>query len=540
MSTQTLPRPNTMIGLTHTPEGRMIIREQKALKVGIGYPRGKAADVFIDADGAWNIRVGKKGSDGKMKWETVAKFPTKGADGVIPADPESAIRAEARKKAESAFRKAWKESDVCGYPRKVAFFQFTRPIMGEDGAEVYIPDLEAIESHSLPGKANPESKPGPPTEIDIIFLDDEPFTGGYQMWTASELKCFGDGENASRVLSMALTQEEKALAEGAAKAGKKHFPIVGGCWTCNCPFTKETIDAKGRTQPAPCKPGAEIKFQLAFRFRVGGTAFFHTSSFRTIPQIFSSIERIKQLTGGRIAGIPLKMVIRSHKTNHNGQPAIHQNVAIQFRDGDVDSIRKNLIEQAWKFRAAAGIALPAPAKMIESADAETLEDLTLMTPQAVAGEFYSEDPEYEDAPGEPYASGELVPPVATKTQAKQDAVEEKIRKQQAASAPRAQEATTEPAKTAPRAQETAAAKTAPQAQEVVTIDLKAAPSQPALIAPVPWTDKEGMKIKLKTKRAEVGADVFNAAFSKLGLLLDSLEPNSKEAADLWVELTDTF
>jgi hypothetical protein len=411
-----------MIGITHAPDGRKMIREPKTLKVGIGYPRGKAADVFVDGDGAWNIRVGKKGADKKMKWDTVARFPTRGEGGVVLND--------ARTKAENAFRKAWKEADVCTYPRKVAFFQFTRPIMGDDGAEIYVPDFAAIEAHSF---ADPK-KPGPPTEIDIVFLDDDPFTGGYQMWSSSELKCYGDGENAMRVVSMASSDEEKVLANAAVGEGKKHFPIIGGCWTCNCPYSKEGTDDRGRPTPAPCKPGADIKFQLTRNIRVGGTAFFHTSSFRSIPQIFSSIERIKELTGGRIAGIPLKMVIRSHKTNHNGQAAIQQNVSIEFRTQDMESLRKDLIEQAWKFRAAAGISLPAPARMIASAeeavDIETIEEQSNMSAQAMGNEFYVDDEEGASSesaePEKVTASGNA----ATATTAKQTRIAEQLAKRE--------------------------------------------------------------------------------------------------------------
>ncbi len=487
MSTQpllgTTPRPNTMIGITHTSDGRKVIRESKALKVGIGYPRGKAADVFVDTDGAWNIRVGKYGSDKKMKWETVAKFPTKD-------------NPDARAKAEKAFRQAWKDSDVCTYPRKVAFFQFTKPIMGEDGAEIYVPDFDAIEAYSFR-----KDRSGPPTEIDIIFLDDEPFTGGYQMWSASELKCSGDGENALRVLSMASTPEEKALAEEAAKAGKKHFPVVGGCWTCNCPYAKETAGPRG-PQPAPCKPGADIKFQLmgSMLMRVGGTAFFHTSSFRSISQIFSSIERIKELTGGRIAGIPLKMMVRSHKTNHNGQSAIQQNVAIEFRASDIDDLRKNLIEQAWKFRQATGIMLPAPARMIEAAPAE---DETPMSAQAMASEFY---PEADDEQPEQ----EPASPAATATAAKTEALSDKLK----------------------NAKKDTAKESKPAAAENVATQAVADPAPAAS----KWPDRQAMNADFNKQKARIGEPAFEAIRQKHDVLMGGLKFDDPKAAALFEDM----
>lgn len=497
MSTQgqiligTAPRPNMMIGITHTADGRKVIRESKALKVGIGYPRGKAADVFVDTDGAWNIRVGKYGSDKKMKWETVAKFPTK-----------DTTAGDARAKAEKAFRQAWKESDVCTYPRKVAFFQFTKPIMGEDGAEIYVPDFDAIEAYSFR-----KDRSGPPTEIDIIFLDDEPFTGGYQMWAASELKCSGDGENALRVLSMASTPEEKALAEESSKAGKKHFPVVGGCWTCNCPYAKETAGSRG-PQPAPCKPGADIKFQLmgSMLMRVGGTAFFHTSSFRSISQIFSSIERIKELTGGRIAGIPLKMMVRSHKTNHNGQAAIQQNVAIEFRASDIDDLRKNLIEQAWKFRQATGIALPAATRMIEAAQPE---DNAPMSAAAMAGEFYPEADEGEPVESEP------IPPAAAATQAKTDALSDKIAK--------AKEG------------KSAAAPDPGPVVNVPAVALPAATQPVATQLTTPWSDRAGMNAAMNAQKSRIGLAAWESLMTKHSVMMGSLKHDDPKALALYTD-----
>lgn len=473
----TAPRPNMMIGITHTADGRKIIKEAKTLKIGIGFPRGKACDVFVNTDGKWVIRIGKKGGDGKLAFSTFATVDT-------------------REQAEQAFRKAWKTADVCTYPRKVAYFQFTRKVMGEDGAEIYIPDFAAIEAHSFIDKEHP----GPPTEIDIVFLDDDVFTGSFQNWSASELKCSGDGENALRVLAMASTDEEKELAKVAAAAGKKHFPIVAGCWTHDCPYSKEGVDARGKPTPAPCKPGAEIKFQLSRNIRVGGTAFFHTSSYKSIPQIFSSIERIKELTGGRLAGIPLKMVLRSHKTMHAGVSAVQQNVSIEFRAEDMDSLRKNLIEQAWKFRAAAG--LPEPTKSIaaveDAVDMEALDGQSSMSAQDMANEFYPEDTDAEDDA----ITSEPPPPAAAATQAKQDSIADKLKAQRIA-----------PVAEAPQAQSTA---------------------PPPLM--FPWSDRAGMNHMLSVQKDRTGEAAFNAVLSKHRVMMGSLRADDPVALKVLTEL----
>jgi hypothetical protein len=380
-----------MFGITHETDGSLILREPRILKVGIGLPRGRALNCWIHNDGRWYFRIGVKGSDGKLKFET--------------ATPRGLTT---RAEAEAFYRDNYKKAELCNYPRKLSFFTFTRPVTSDDGGEVFEPDFEAIEAHGTM-----------PTEIDIVFLDDNPFSGAYQMWSASELRCKGDGVNALRVLSMASTPEEKALAGEAKAAGEKYFPIMAGCWTGGCPYSKEAVDDRGRPQPSPCKPGGDLKFQLARNIRVGGTAYFHTSGYRSISHIFSSLERIKTLTGGRLAGIPLKMVLRPYKTKHNGQTAVQYGVGLEFRAEDIESLRKNLMEQAFKFRAAI-----APQRHLLDAPAETVIDEGDETPigaQAIADEFYAAASEEDEPSAAPN-------PAAAATEAKTAELAEKLAK----------------------------------------------------------------------------------------------------------------
>lgn len=446
------PRPNVMIGLTHTALGQPVIRETKVLKVGIGHARGKACDVYVNSDGKWVVRSATEGPDRKLKFDSITVYGT-------------------RAEAEAGFREAWKKAPVCTYPRKTAYFNFTRPVMGEGGEQVYIPDFEAIEAHSF---ADP-NKPGAPTEIDIFFLDNEPFEGGFQMWAASELKCSGDGERASRSLSMAKTPEEQAAAKLAQAAGLKVFP-VSGCYTGGCPYAKETT-LNGRTQPAACGPSATIKFQLTRSMRVPGTAFFHTGSFRSIPQIASALERIKSLTGGRVSRIPLKMVVRSHKTNHNGQAAVQQNVSIEFRPEDMDRLRQTLLDQAWKFEGM-GLVGPVAPRMIDAPEdaAEPLDDDDLF--------------DVDTAPGEPAAP--------------------------------------EPAATA------TAAATAQLSERLATA--KRVEAQPAVSPEAPWTDRNSMNAALRVQRDRIGEPRFTEIISSHDVLLASLRPDEPKAMAMYQEM----
>lgn len=371
----TRPIPGVLFGITHDADGSVILREPKILKVGIGLPKGRGLNVWIHNDGRWYFRMAQRGPDGKIAFKTVGNVKT-------------------RQEAQQFYAENYAKAEVVNYPRKLGFFTFTRPTLQEDGTELFEPDWTAIETHGVM-----------PTEIDVVFLDDNPFSGAYQMWSASELKCKGDGVNALRVLSMAATSEEKSLAEQAKREGDRYFPIVDGCWTRGCPYSKETVDERGRTLPSACHPGGDLKFQLAQNIRVGGTAFFHTSGMRSISHIFSSLERIKTLTGGRLVGIPLKMVLRPYKTKHNGQPATQYGVSLEFRAEDIESLRKNLIEQAFKFRQMAAVTPSSPRRLLEASSEPAFEEDedSPVSAQAMTDEFYPDGAaeEHADVPQSP-------------------------------------------------------------------------------------------------------------------------------------------
>jgi hypothetical protein len=343
-----------MYGLTHALDGSLIIREPKILKVGIGLPKGKAISVWIAPDKKWRVTYGYK------------------------KDEQKTASVGTRAEAEAMYRQYLPSAPICPYPRKTTFFMFSKPSI-EDGREQFVPDFDAIEAH------------GPmPTEIDIVLLEDSPFAGAYQMWSASELRCKGDGVNAMRLVAMATAAEKEAATEATA-AGEKYFPIAG-CWTGGCQYAVETT-VNGKVQPSMCKPGGDLKFQLACNIRVGGTAYFHTTGYRSISSIFSSLHRIATLTGGRLAGIPLKMCLRPFRTNHNGQAATHYAVALEFRAPDPATLSRKLMESVWEFKA------PPPAvRMIEASEAE--DSTPIISAEAMAAEFYpdADDEETEAAP----------------------------------------------------------------------------------------------------------------------------------------------
>ena len=390
MSDTTRPLPGVMYGLTHSEDGAPIIRESKLLKVSIGLPRGKALNV-------WTVRL-----DGAVKWKIVLGYKE---------NERKTFTLDTRAEAEACYAKYLPSAPICPYPRKIPFFTFTRPVLTDDG-ETFVPDFAAIEAH------------GPaPTEIDVVFFDDAPFDGSYQMWSTSELKCKGDGINAMRVLTMAAPEIQKDFA------GERYFPIVGECFMRGCSFGAEK----------KCKPGGDLKFQLANNIRVGGTAYFHTTGYRSIGQIFSAIERIRILTRGRLVGLPLKMTLRGYRvTPQGGKTTTQYGVSLELRAEDMEKLRGLLMQNLWESPAAIGPA----AKLIEEAPASLGSTISA---QAMSDEFY---PEADADEGEPEPER---PPMAQATDAKTDELATKLRgargkKETPTSTPAKEEAFSTPAK----------------------------------------------------------------------------------------------
>ncbi len=128
-------------------------------------------------------------------------------------------------------------------------------------------------------------------EFEIVLLDDDlenVFPTKLAWFTASECKCFGDGESATR-----RTAEHPD----------------GQPWS---PCGKACPDF----QRGDCKPSGDLRFMLAAFPQLGAVARIHTSSYRSIIQISSSLQQIQTITGGRLAGIRCKLVVRPEKTSY--------------------------------------------------------------------------------------------------------------------------------------------------------------------------------------------------------------------------------
>ena len=297
-----------LYGITHdVATGEPIIRLPKSTKVGIGMPKGKAIHVYIDQQSRWTIELG------------------------YAKDSVQTKRFDGRKDAEAFYRENWSKAQICPYPRKLAYFTFLKPTA--NSAE-YAHDFDAIERHgSLP------------TAIDVIFMAPEPLETEFQMWSASQMRCHGDGLNAWRILEMAVTPEEKEAAAEARKRGEKYFKVLDACFCGGCKYSASTV-ANGKEQPAPCKVSVDLKFQLAGNIALGATSFYHSTGIKTASAMFSALETMRMLTGGTLQGIPATLVVKGFTSNHNGQAAKHFYVHPEFRAEDMQQVRDTFLRAA--------------------------------------------------------------------------------------------------------------------------------------------------------------------------------------------------
>ena len=364
---ESIIKPSTnLYGVTHSPNGEPRIIEPKTVKVGIGLAKGKAIHAYIDLNGKWVIVSGY-------------------------GDNAVRERLDDKREAQKKYRELKKTAPDRRYPERLPYFTFSHVSASGD----FEPDWDVIESHG-----------SVPTEIDIIFVRDDPFTAAYQMWTATEKKCSGDGKVALRVNSIAATPEEKRLAEEAETRGERVYPVTG-CALGDCKYSKPSDN-----KPAACRPMARLFFQLLNSPRLGGTAVFNTAGYKSISQIFSSLEIFKRATGrgdpknGFVAGIPLKMVLRPYRVTYGGRTATQYAVALEFRAESALALKQSLVEQAVKYR----IAGSEPLKQLEQADLPDPDIKNTQEPDenpaAIAAEFEPQaseeapeiEPELEEAP----------------------------------------------------------------------------------------------------------------------------------------------
>jgi hypothetical protein len=297
--------------VTHNLDGTPIVKLPKTTKVGIGMPKGKAIHTYISNANQWVVEIGY---DSKSSKAVVHKF-------------------DSRKAAQAFYREQWSGVPVCPFPRKLSYFTFLQPSPSGE----YVHDFDVIEAN------------GPkPTSVDVFFMVADPMDSGMRYWSASELKCHGDGLNAWRVLAMAESPEEKAAAADAKARGEREFKVLDACSVGGCRFSAPTV-SNGKEGPPPCKMSGELEFQLASNIRIGTKSFYHTTGRRTIEAMNSALIDMATITGGSLRGIPAQLVVKGFTSNHNGQAARQYYVHPEFRATDMKQVRDRFLQGALEF-----------------------------------------------------------------------------------------------------------------------------------------------------------------------------------------------
>jgi Recombination directionality factor-like len=165
------------------------------------------------------------------------------------------------------------------HPTKLDHFVFLKKEKGEEGVE-WEPDPELIAHYGNECRS-----------FHVVLIDDDienVFPTSYAWWTATERRCWGDGNSAIR-----RTKEQPG--------GRKWTPCGVGC-----PELGSGL----------CKPTGSLHFVLADFPRLGSVCRIHTTSYRSIRQIHSALEEIHTFTAGRLAGLTAKLVVRSEETTY--------------------------------------------------------------------------------------------------------------------------------------------------------------------------------------------------------------------------------
>lgn len=470
-----LPRPDfgRLYGITYDPGTKApMIRVPRVLKVGIGIPKGKAIQVF-KFNGRWHIRHGvwEKNPGGKDK--LVMRTVYQGG-AIVKVDGKDVEMPNTKEAAEAWHNANKDKAAVSNRPQKQPFFGFTRRTVVEDASgkptEFFEPDFDAIDAHG-----------DCPRRIEVILTSESPLRQEDQWWTASELKCHGDGLLGERVLSAGSAKDE--WWQQAKDAGLKMFPYAP-CRLNGCPHAG--VD---------CKQHSTLELQLAYALRLGATAYFTSTGQVTADQLHSSLMSIRvplEKRGYSIVGIPMHLVLGSFKANHEGKPTIQPCVSLELTAAGAKALNQLLSENSW-VPARIGTS---PRQITGAADQEMTYDApTEALAPAIAAEFT--DAEYDEDVPEDAATP---PPVATATAAKQAEVSERLKK--------AKEKKDEPAPAAP------AVADVPTATQL-------------------WADKGSMDTLFISQRHRVGPDAFSKIFADAGTNPNSLKHDSTKAAELY-------
>ena len=185
----------------------------------------------------------------------------------------------------------------------------------------------------IPNKKIMDKLGAKPTEIDIILCYDNiemNFLSSLSLYAGRKCACRGDGEKAIREIK-------------TGKKDKKGYDITKpteiDCPAGECEFL---INKQ-------CKPSGLLSVIIPAANYIGGVYKFRTTSWNSVQNISSSLKLLSTKTGGKLAGLPLKLQFSKKWTNEHGNvPVI--NIVFEGDDLLLDKATKKEIERREKFK----------------------------------------------------------------------------------------------------------------------------------------------------------------------------------------------
>jgi hypothetical protein len=215
------------------------------------------------------------------------------------------------------------------YPQRLDHFIFCRKEVrdAKDDQGKTVTQIAWVDDEEIT-KEITKSQGENPIEIGVIFLDDDPenvFKTSLAWWTQTECRCRGElvQLDAEGHWGMQANRKTPKCPDGELWPGKYHYtdgPNKGKpCAPCGegCPDLEE-----GR-----CKPSGDLYFILAQFPMLGAICRWHTSSYRSIRNVANAIQQIRQVTGGRLAGMSVTLRVEPERISYEDAKGKHTTTA---------------------------------------------------------------------------------------------------------------------------------------------------------------------------------------------------------------------
>jgi hypothetical protein len=223
-------------------------------------------------------------------------------------------------------------SEGQNYPTRLDHFIFLRKQLANKTIE-WVPDQKLIEHYGQNCR-----------EIWVVFLDDDPdqvFRTEYAGYVKRGCWCRGDGIKAQR----------RDLGRDGSSWGpfQEH---KGPCAEGGCP------NVNGDVPKLPCNPSGDLYFMLADFPSLGSICRWHTGSYQSIRQVYTALQDLRRVTGGRLMGVTAKLFMYPDKSAYE-QGGVHKTgtkwvLGLELRAEDMAGIQTKLLETARVFSAIKG------------------------------------------------------------------------------------------------------------------------------------------------------------------------------------------